>query len=96
MLLPVVVLLLAAGWQLTLAGHARWSASAAARAAARARAVGAELLPAARAALPSSLDDRVVVEETGQGVEVRLEIPSIVPGLELGTLTAHATFASQR
>lgn len=96
MLLPVVALLLAASWQLVLAGHARWSASAAARAAARARAIGLEALPAARAALPASLDERVAVEETARGVAVRLTVPGVVPGLSLGTLEAHATFASQQ
>lgn len=95
-LLPVVVLLLAGAWQLVLAGHARWSASAAAHAAARARAIGLDALPAARASLPASLDRRVEVEETARGVAVRLTVPSVVPGLELGTLTAHATFANQQ
>lgn len=95
-LLPVLVLLLAAAWQLVLAAHIRWSASAAARAAARARAIGLEALPAARAALPESLDRRVVVEETARGVAVRLTVPTVLPGVELGPLTAHATFASQR
>ena len=95
-LLPILALLLAAGWQLVLAGHTRWSASAAARAAARARAIGLEALPAARAALPESLDRRVTVEETARGVEVRLTVPAVLPGVDLGTLTAHATFASQQ
>lgn len=95
-LLPIALVVLAAGWQAVLAAHTRWSASAAARAAARAHALGAELLPAARRALPASLDDRIEIEEAGAGVAVHLTVPTIVPGLELGTLTARATFASQR
>ncbi len=96
MLLPLVCLALAAGWQAVLAAHTQWSASAAARAAARAHALGAEMLPAARRALPSSLDDRIEIEEAGAGVAVHLTVPAILPGLELGKLTARATFASQR
>lgn len=95
-LLGILVLVAAAAWQLVLAANTRASASAAARAAARARAIGADLESAARAALPASLDGRVTVEETGRGVAVSLTVPAIVPGLELGALTAHATFASQQ
>lgn len=96
-LLPLICLVLAGAWQAVLAAHTQWSASGAARAAARARAIGSEDLPAAaRRSLPASLDDRLVVEETARGVSVRLAIPPVVPGLDLGTLTAHATFASQR
>lgn len=96
-LLPLLCLVLAGAWQAVLAAQVQWSASAAARAAARARAVGAEDLPtAARRSLPASLDRRVEVEETARGVEVRIAIPGVLPGIELGTLSAHATFASQR
>lgn len=95
-LLPLALVILAGAWQVTLAAHTRWSASAAARSAARAHALGAATLPAAQRALPASLDDRVEVEEAGDGVAVHIAVPAILPGLDLGTLTARATFASQR
>lgn len=95
-LLPLVVVVLATAWQAVLAAHTVWSAHAAARAAARATAIGAEPLPAARRALPASLDAAVEVEEGSGGVAVRLAVPAVVPGLDLGSLTARASFASQR
>lgn len=96
-LLPLLAVLALGAWQVVLAAHAHWSASAAARAAARAHAIGSAELPAARRALPDSLDARVSVGEADDGgVAVRLRIPTVLPGLHLGTLTAHATFAEQR
>jgi hypothetical protein len=95
-LLPLLAVLIAGAWQVVLAAHTQWSASAAARAAARAAAVGGGQLAAARRALPDSLDHRVEVEADGDGVAVHLRIPSVVPGLRLGTLTARASFAAQR
>lgn len=97
-LLPLILAGLAGAWQAVLAAHTGWSASAAAQAAARAHAVGRPELAAARAALPASLDHRVVVDaEHGAGrVTVRIEVPTVLPGLHLGSLTAHASFASQR
>ena len=95
-LAPLLAVLVAGAWQVVLAAHTQWSASAAARAAARAAAIGGGQLAAARRALPDSLDHRVAVEPDGDGVAVRLRIPSVVPGLHLGTLTARASFAPQR
>jgi TadE-like protein len=98
-LLPLLAVLLLGSWQVVLAAHAQWSASAAARAAARAHAVGGAELAAARRALPDSLDGRVSVDDDDGddgGVAVHLRIPAVLPGLHLGTLTARATFAEQR
>ncbi len=96
-LLPLILVGLAGCWQAVLAAHTAWSASAAARAAARAHAVGGAELAAARAALPASLDHRVSVRSgDGKSITVRVTIPAVVPGLHLGALTAHASFASQR
>lgn len=94
-MLPVVLALLAAATQLVLAGHAWWAASAAAKAAARAHALGVPELPAARASLPDSLDRRVAVDDSDDGVAVHLRVPAILPGLDLGTLTTRASFAPQ-
>jgi hypothetical protein len=96
-LLPLVVAGLLAAWQVLLAGHTAWSAHAAARAVARAHEVGADELAAARRALPPSLDHRVRIAEPdadGRAV-VRVRVPSVVPGLHLGAVTAHAGFARQ-
>lgn len=96
-LLPVLAVVLLGAWQCVLAAQAHWSAGAAARAAARAHAVGTPELAAARRALPESLDRGVSVDAGDpDGVAVRLRIPTVVPGLELGTLTARASFAAQR
>ncbi len=97
-LLPVLVAGMLACWQVVLAGHALWSAHAAARAAARADAVGGDRLAAARGALPPSLEGGVRVraaEEDGR-VPVAVRIPSVLPGVDLGSLTARAGFAPQR
>jgi hypothetical protein len=95
-LLPLALVLLAGAWQAVLAAHAQWSVSAAARAAARATAVGGDAVAAAQRALPASLDEAVEVEERDDGVAVHLPVPVVLPGLDLGTLSARATFASQR
>lgn len=96
-LLPLIAVLLAGAWQLVLAAHTQWSAAAAAGAAARAHAIGRPELEAARRSLPDSLDRRVKVSDgEGGGVAVEVRIPTILPGLHLGSLTARATFADQR
>src|SRR4051794_21915533 len=97
-LLPLIAVGLLACWQLVLVGHAAWSAHAAARSAARAAAVGGDVLAAARASLPGSLDARVRVGEADADgrVPVRVRVPSVLPGVRLGELTARAGFASQR
>ena len=80
-LLPCVAALLAALWQLALVGHAEWAASAAARAAARAHAVGADPGHAARAHLPHALERGLRVRPTPAGdVRVVVRIPAL-PGL---------------
>jgi hypothetical protein len=53
-LLPLVALLLALAYQALLAGQAAWEAHVAARAAARANAVGGDAAQAARAHLPTA------------------------------------------
>src|SRR3954453_11240744 len=78
-LLPLVVAGLLACWQVVLVAHTLWSAHAAARAAARAGAIGRDELAAARAALPSSLDHRIDVRDAdAEGrVPVAVHIPSV-------------------
>ena len=79
---PLVLLAGLIAWQLALAGHAAWMCAHAARAAARADAVGADPRRAARSALPRSLERGLRVERPGAGrVVVRVRIPAALPGL---------------
>src|SRR5437763_224915 len=70
--LPAVLLVAA------LAGQAAWLCANAARAAARAEAVGRSPLDAARSALPASLEHGMRVEQPGGAVRVRLHIPLLL------------------
>jgi Flp pilus assembly protein TadG len=80
-LLPLLVVLLAGVWQAALAGHAVWAATAAARAAARAHAVGADPRQAARTHLPAALERGLRVNAGTDGhVRVTVRIPAL-PGL---------------
>ena len=72
------------------------AAGAAARAAARAEALGADPAGAARAVLPMRLEDGLHVRARGDGgVRVTLRIPSVVGRGALGTTTAGARFVPQ-
>jgi hypothetical protein len=96
-LLPLAALLLAGAWQLVVAGHAFWSAGAAARAAARASAVGADAGVAARRELSGALERGLRVRDRGSGtVEVTLRIPPVLGLPVLGHATATAHFRPQR
>jgi hypothetical protein len=94
--LPLVVVLGFGVWQGAVAGQAVWMAGAAARAAARAEALGFDPAPAARAVLPPRLEDglRVRARDDG-GVRVTLRIPAVVGGA-LGTTSSGARFVPQR
>jgi hypothetical protein len=95
-LLPLIALLLVLLWQLALFGYAEWAASAAARAAARAHAVGADPARAARHHLPGSLRAGVrVATESDGDVSVALRVPHL-PGMpRLGRVHASAHFEPQ-
>jgi len=96
-LLPAALLLLAGSWQLVLAGHASWAAGSAARAAARAAAIGGDARAAARGELSPALARGLRLRDRDSGtVEVTLRIPP-VPGLPvLGHTSATAHFLPQR
>src|SRR5947207_1994058 len=80
-LLPLLVAVVAVAWQAALAGQAVWLSGAAARAAARARAVGGDEAAAARASLPPGLGRLVRVRHAGDGgVELALGVPLVVGG----------------
>jgi hypothetical protein len=75
-------LLLVAGliaWQLALAGDTAWLCAHAARAAARAEAVGRDPAAAARSALPRSLEQGLSVQRRGGGaVRVGIRVPLLL------------------
>src|SRR5689334_19961606 len=78
-LLPLLAVLGFAVWQGAVAGQAIWLAGSAARAAARAEALGADPAPAARAALPPRLEDGLRVRPADDGgVAVTVRIPAVI------------------
>jgi hypothetical protein len=78
-MVPVILLVGAVAWQLALAGHTAWLTAHAARAAARADAVGDHPAEAARSALPRSLEDELEVQRlTGGGVRVSVKVPLLM------------------
>ena len=95
-LLPCLAALLAAVWQLALFGYSEWAASAAARAAARAHAVGDDPGEAARRHVPGSLRRGLRVSAgVGGDVSVALRVPCL-PGVpSLGRVHASAHFEPQ-
>jgi hypothetical protein len=77
---PLLVALVAAVAQLAVAGYALWTAGEAARAGARAAAVGGDAEAAARSALPGWLERDAEVDDAGP-VEVRVAAPALLPGV---------------
>jgi hypothetical protein len=94
-LLPLVALLGALAWQVALAGQAAWLAGAAARSAARAHALGDAPLPAARKTVPPRLRAGLIAYADGEGVRVRVRVPVVVPGADLGAVEARAQLPPQ-
>jgi len=71
--LPLVLLIALVAWQVALAGQTLWLCANAARAAARATAVGRDAAAAARSALPAALERGLRVSRAGSGA-VRVEV----------------------
>src|SRR3954447_14047995 len=96
-LLPLVVLLGALLWQAVVAGQALWLSGAAARAAARAAAVGGDAEAAAPDALPPRLERglRVHASAHGTGVRVSVHVPSVLTSGSLTTVESQAAFPEQ-
>jgi hypothetical protein len=95
-LLPLVVLVGAVLWQAVVAGQALWLSGSAARAAARAAAVGGDAQAAARGALPPALARGVRVRGAGDGVRVAIRVPSVLSGGSIATVESRAAFPEQR
>ena len=95
-LLPLALLLVAFAWQAAVAGQAVWLSGAAARAAARAHAVGADPAAAARSSLPPVLSHLVRIDTARDGaIDLSLGVPAIVGGGRLATVHTRARFAPQ-
>jgi hypothetical protein len=94
--LPLVALVVAALWQGILVGQAAWSSAGAARAAARAQAVGADPLAAARSAVPGPLRGDVHVATEGGAVRVGVVVPLVFTRTNLATIDARAALPPQR
>ena len=94
--LPLVLLVAGALWQAVLAGQAVWSSARAARAAARAQAIGGDAEASARRALPVLLRRGVRVHTEASGVRVVLSIPLVLTGGHLATVSARASLPPQR
>ena len=76
---PAVLLVAALVWQLALAGQSAWLCANAARAAARAEAVGRDGAAAARSTLPRSMERGLKVERADAGaVRVRVRVPLLL------------------
>lgn len=96
-LLPLLGAVVALLWQALLAGEAVWLDGAAARAAARAAAVGADPLRAARGVLPARFARGVQVRQGADGsVSVSVAVPAAIGGGALATVNARARFEVQR
>jgi hypothetical protein len=75
-IVPALVLACVIAWELVMAGHTAWVAAHAARAGARAVAVGGDGGAAARSVAPAA----TVAELRGGRVRVRVAVPLLVPG----------------
>lgn len=95
-LLPVVVFVALLLWQAVLLGQAAWSSAGAARAAARAEAIGGDALAAARLAVPSALRGGVTVAEVDDGVRVAVAVPVVLTHLRVGSIDSRAKLPPQR
>jgi hypothetical protein len=88
---PFLLLAVLAVAQIALAGQALWSASVAARAGARAALIGGDASDAARSALPPSMRAGAEVVDD-DGVEVRVEVPLLIPSLPRLRVEAESAF----
>jgi hypothetical protein len=87
--LPVLLIAALVAAQVIAAGWSLWSAATAARAGARAAAVGADAEEVAGDALPGGLEDGSEVEERDGGeISVSVEVPRLVPGLPVIEVSA--------
>src|SRR4051794_11471340 len=95
-LLPLVVALLAVGYQAVLAGQALWETRVAAPAAARAHAGGGDPAAAARTPPPAAVERGVrVAASGGGGGRGSARIPPVLEAVRLGRVSATSHFQPQ-
>jgi hypothetical protein len=95
--LPFVAVVAVLLWQVAVAGQAAWLAGSAARAAARANAVGLDPVGAARRVLPRTLERGLRVRGGDDGdVRVTVSVPSVVGRRRLTAVTGRARFEPQK
>jgi hypothetical protein len=95
--LPLVGLLVAVLWQALLVGETVWLSGGAARAAARAVALGTDPADAARSVLPERLERGIHIEREHDGaVRLVLRVPAALGGGTIAPVTARARFEAQR
>jgi hypothetical protein len=88
--LPFLLLAVLVAAQIAAAGASLWSAGVAARAGSRASAVGRPGRAAALGALPPALREGARVYGSGGGLEVKVPVPRLLPGMpafEVGAKT---------
>lgn len=93
-LLPLIALILLALVQASLAGYAAWSATTAARAGARAQAVGGDVEQAVRRAAPIGGSSARITRDDDV-ITVRVRVPSVLP-IAVGRIAGAARFEAQR
>ena len=86
-ILPALAVCVLIAAQAAATGWALWTAGNAARAGARAEHVGGDGEAAARRALPGRLREDAAVT-SGDGVRVKVAVPSLLPGVSLGSIAA--------
>jgi hypothetical protein len=91
---PLLLIVLAAVAQFAVAGYALWSAGDASRAGARALTVGGDAGAAALSALPGWLERDAEVEESGP-VEVTVRAPGVLPGVPAIPVRAAADLVAE-
>lgn len=94
--LPLIALLGAVAVQCVLYGQSRAAAGSAARAAARAQAVGGDPVSAARMRVPVNLKQDLRVTHKDGKVSVRVRVPAIVKGVNLGFTRTDAYMERQQ
>jgi hypothetical protein len=95
-LLPLLAVVLALAYQAVLAGQSLWEVRVAARAAARAHSLGADATMAARRHLRAGLEPGLRVHAAGDGdVRVSIRVPTILPAVHLGRVSATSHFRPQ-
>jgi hypothetical protein len=91
-LLSLILLCFLGAMQLMLAGYCVETQDAAVRSAARAASQDEDAAAAARRSMPDWLADDISVSVRGESVTTELTIPSLLPGIRVGTVHRSAVY----